>query len=198
MPDQTSGPPHEREASSSPPKGRFGLGVAAGAGGLLAAGAVVGLIVVYSGGYDVAASEEHSAIGRWALDTTFHNSVRNRARGLEPPQITPQMLQSGAGAYKAMCQHCHAGPGAEREPWAAGMRPRPPHLAEAAAQWEVKEIYWIAKHGVKMSGMPAFGATHDDRELWGLAAFVKQLPGMEAERYARAGGSAARHGHAEP
>ena len=117
-----------------------------------------------------------------------------------PEQITPQMLEAGATAYKSMCQHCHAGLGVERDKWASGMRPRPPHLVEAAADWEQNEIFWIAKQGVKMSGMPAFGPTHDDQTLWGVAAFVKQLPGMDAARYsamgaAQSGSSGDRHGH---
>lgn len=48
------------------------------------------------------------------------------------------------------------------------------------------EIYWIVKNGIKMTGMPAFGPTHDETELWGLVAFTRELPEMNAEAYARA------------
>jgi mono/diheme cytochrome c family protein len=97
------------------------------------------------------------------------------------------MLAAGATAYKSMCQQCHAGPGAERAEWAEGMRPRPPHLTEAAAEWALGEVFWLVRHGVRMSGMPAFGPTHGDEEIWGIAAFVKELPAMTPERYAAAG-----------
>jgi mono/diheme cytochrome c family protein len=93
------------------------------------------------------------------------------------------MIEAAANAYKSMCQHCHAGPGAEREQWASGMRPRPPQLTEAATRWETHQIYWIVKHGVKMTGMPAFGPSHDDATLWGIAAFVRDFPAMTPERY---------------
>jgi len=46
----------------------------------------------------------------------------------------------------------------------------------------------MVKHGIKMSGMPAFGPTHDDQALWNIAAFVKAMPDMTAERYARFNG----------
>ena len=82
-----------------------------------------------------------------------------------------------------MCQHCHAGPGVERAEWATGMRPRPPHLTEAAVRWEPRKVFWIVRHGVKTSGMPAFGPTQDDRTIWSIAAFVKGLPAMTPERY---------------
>ena len=186
------------------------LGGAAGALGVAVLLGIIGLIVVYSGAYNVAATEDHASFVRWAFDTTFQNSVARRAPEPEQPlAITQEALAAGASAYKSTCQHCHAGPGAERASWASGMRPRPPHLAEAAVRWKLSEVFWIAKHGVKMTGMPAFGPTHDDRTLWSIAAFVKQLPAMTPQEYAAlgeeaghgssAGGSSASHdGKARP
>lgn len=171
-------------------KRTMGLGVLAGVLGTLAVAGLIGLIVVYTGAYNVAATEEHASFTRWAFDTTFHNSVERRAEDIVVPEaVTPALLEVGASRYKATCQHCHGGPGVERAEWASGMRPRPPHLSEAAARWEPQEVFWLVKHGVKMSGMPAFGPTHDDETLWGITAFVKELPAMTAERYAALGQS---------
>lgn len=170
------------------PKGRIGIGIAIGAIGTVAAAGIAGLIVAYTGAYNVAATEEHLSFTRWAFDTTFRNSVERRAEGIAPADIfTPEMISAGAGAYKSMCEHCHAGPGAERSEWASGMRPRPPHLAEEAAGWSPQEVFWIAKHGVKMTGMPAFGPSHGDDALWNIVAFVKELPAMTPEQYASLG-----------
>lgn len=175
-----------------------GVGFAAGALGILAVLGTIGLLVVYTGAFNVAATEEHMSFTRWAFDTTFHNSVERRAADIAAPkEITPAMITAGASAYKSMCQHCHAGPGVERAEWASGMRPRPPHLTKAAARWKTHQIFWIAKHGVKMTGMPAFGPSHDDHTLWGIAAFVSQLPAMTPEQYAatgRAAGQGGAHG----
>ncbi|MDJ0391530.1 cytochrome c [Roseomonas sp. E05] len=169
----------------------IGASIAAGALGVLALLGAVGLVTAYAGAYNVAATEEHASFTRWAFDTTFRNSVKRHAANVPAPEsITPDMVATGAASYKAMCQHCHAGPGVERAEWASGMRPRPPHLTEAAAEWEPREVFWLVRHGVKMSGMPAFGPTHDDRAIWSIAAFVKELPGMTPERYAALGGTA--------
>lgn len=167
------------------------LGIAAGAVGISVLAAAAGFFVVYSGSFNVAATEEHTPFTRWVLGTTFHNSVKSRAAELRPPSnFTPEMVAAGARSYKAMCQHCHAGPGMERAEWASGMRPLPPQLVEAASEWRSSELFWLAKHGVKMSGMPAFGPTHDDKALWELVAFVRELPGMTSERYATLAGRA--------
>jgi mono/diheme cytochrome c family protein len=169
------------------------LGATAGALGVLAVVGAAGLIVVYTGAYNVAATEEHAAFTRWAFDTTMQKSVERRASDLPVPQATPEMIAAGAAAYRETCQYCHAGPGVERADWAGGLRPRPPHLTEAATEWSPQEIFWLVKHGVKMSGMPAFGPTRDDATLWNIAAFVKELPAMTAERYAELGGGQGAH-----
>ena len=161
----------------------FGLGAAAGVIGLIVLAGIIGLITVYSGGYNVAATEDHSAFGRWAASTTLKNSIQSRAPTDDPPSFTEAMVEAGAGEYKAMCQHCHGGPGIDRAGWAEGMLPQPPHLTEAAAHWEPNEIYWILDHGIKSSGMPAFGPSHEDEALWNLTAFVTDLPGMTQAEY---------------
>ncbi len=166
-------------------RSKLGLGIAVGSLGLLAILAAIALAVVYTGAYNVAATEEHMSVTRWAFDTTMHQSIKHRAEDVKSSEgVTPVLLAKGASAYKSMCQHCHAGPGVEREKWADGMRPRPPHLVEAAAEWTPGEVIWIVKHGIKMSGMPAFGSTHDEAEIRAIAAFVKELPAMTPERYA--------------
>jgi mono/diheme cytochrome c family protein len=45
------------------------------------------------------------------------------------------------------------------------------------------EQFWVVKHGVKMTGMPAWGVTHDDELLWDVVAFVRKLPELTPEQY---------------
>jgi mono/diheme cytochrome c family protein len=169
------------------PQQRFGFAVVVGICTTLAAIGVLGLLVVYTGAFNVAASEEHASFTRWAFDTTFRNSIEARSADIVPPDSFTQAMAQGASEYKAMCQHCHGGPGVERDEWARGLRPHPPHLTETAEQWRPREVFWLVKHGARMTGMPAFGPTHDDRTLWSIVAFVKELPAMTAGRYASLG-----------
>jgi hypothetical protein len=74
------------------------LGLIAGAAGVLVVLGATGLIIVYTGAYNVAATEEHAAVTRWAFDTTFHHSVERRAATFVPPDgLTPT---AGAAASR--------------------------------------------------------------------------------------------------
>jgi hypothetical protein len=65
------------------------------------------------------------------------------------------------------------------------VHPTPPDLAEEAPERSDRELFWITKHGIKMAGMPAFGPTHSDEEIWGIVAFVRELSRMAPEDYRR-------------
>lgn len=158
-------------------------GIATGIILTLAVAALIGLLMVYTGSYNVAATEDHTAFGRWALGTIMENSVERRAASISEPPLTAAMRRAGAGEYKAMCQQCHGGPGVRADKWAQDMLPRPPELTEHAFEWRPRELFWILENGIKMSAMPSF-RDHDDRTLWNMVAFVKALPSMSAEQYA--------------
>lgn len=167
------------------------LGVAGGIVGTILAGIAVWLIVVYTGAYNVAASDQHFDAVRWTLDTTMHRSVAARAGGVDLPENPSEsLIAEGAGHYAESCAHCHGGPGREPAEWSRGMRPLPPHLAEAATEWTGEEIHWIVSNGIKMSGMPAFGRHHSAEEIKAIATFVGVLPGLSADDYSRLTGSA--------
>lgn len=142
----------------------------------------VGLVVIYSGIVDVAATKPHYTLTQWVLGTTMEHSVERRARQVSvPPNLS---ADPNAGAeYHKMCELCHGGPGKEPSEIGKGLRPRPPDLAKVAADAEIAELFWVIKNGIRMTGMPAFGITHPDEKLWKVASFVKRLPKMSDQEY---------------
>lgn len=164
---------------------RFGAGIAIGVIGSVLVIVAVWLAVAYTGAYNVAASDSHADIVRWTLDTTMHRSVKRRADGTSlPERFSSAQIAAGAMHYAEYCAHCHGTPGADPAGWSRGMRPEPPHLAEAATEWTPGEIHWIVSNGIRMSGMPAFGELHGSEEIVALTAFVTALPGLSAADYA--------------
>jgi mono/diheme cytochrome c family protein len=172
------------------PRKRALQGGLAGAITILVLIVLMAVTVAYSGAYNVAASRGHSAGVRWLLDTSMRASVRRHA---DESPLARADAAAGAAGYQAMCEHCHGGPGVEPAAWSRGMSPKPPLLVETAGDWELAEIVWLIHHGVKSTGMPAFGATHDDAALWDMAAFVKELPAMTPAEYGQFDGHQHRH-----
>jgi len=94
----------------------------------------------------------------------------------------PQLILKGAGQYAAMCTGCHLSPGVDDTELRAGMYPQPPNLSRVHV--DPKEAFWVIKHGIKMSAMPAWGmAGHDDPTIWSMVAFLEKLPGMTPAEY---------------
>jgi len=164
---------------------KFGAGLALGVVGTILIALAAWLTVAYTGAYNVAASDQHADAIRWTLDTTMRRSVSSRAGAAELPEsFSEDMIAEGAQHYAESCAHCHGTPGGDPEKWSRGMRPEPPHLTEAAARWNPEEIHWIVTHGIKMTGMPAFGQHHAPEEIVALTGFVTSLPGLSADDYA--------------
>ena len=143
-----------------------------------------GLAFIYSGLYNVAASEPHSRLGNWIFDTAMKRSVHRRAEGVTPPpRRRMERITEGFKKYDEMCVTCHGAPGVERSEIGKGLTPPAPDLAKEAEHWTPTQLFWIIKHGIKMTGMPAWGKSHDDDALWDLVAFVERLPSLSPQDY---------------
>lgn len=142
-----------------------------------------GFAFVYSGIFNVAADEPHSKPFLWLVDKTRERSITLRAKRLEvPPLDDAELIGSGGADYNEMCAGCHLKPGVRDSELRAAMYPQPPNLAEVRRA-DPAQTFWIIKHGVKMSGMPAWGATHDDQRMWAIVAFLQQLPRLTPDQY---------------
>lgn len=157
--------------------------------------AVVGF--AWSGIYNVAATDKHWPVTHWLLETTVSRSVALRADDIDVPDLSGRdRLLAGINDYAAMCAGCHAPPGGEQSAVAKGLYPAPPDLVRSAEHMDAAELFWVVKHGIKASGMPAWKPTHDDEALWDIVALVKQFPGMTGARYqALKGAAKGRGGH---
>jgi mono/diheme cytochrome c family protein len=146
---------------------------------------------VYIGIFDVAADLPHGSALRWLAETTRERSIAVRAIGIKvPPLDSPTQIAAGAVEYGQMCAGCHLGPGVSDNDFRKGLYPVAPALAgpefvHDLSDTEAARRFWIVKHGLKMSAMPAWGLTHDDDTLWSIVAFLQKLPELTPEQYAQ-------------
>lgn len=141
-------------------------------------------IFVLSGAYTIGADAPHSKIVFTILDELRDRSIEHHSEGVRPPSNLgdPKRIAAGAVLYNEMCTGCHLGPGLERSELSQGLYPSAPELA-SGDDLSAAEQFWVIKHGVKLTAMPAWGKTHDDELIWDMVAFIRQLPKMNAQQY---------------
>lgn len=144
----------------------------------------LGLLVVASGVVPVRASSGHWPITRAFLEFAMRRSVETHSIGTRVPDLDDDALVlRGAGHYDRGCQPCHGAPGVDGSVVTSELTPRPPYLSQEVQKWEPAELFQIVKHGLKMTGMPAWPARERDDEVWAVVAFLLRLPGLDAEEY---------------
>lgn len=153
-------------------------------GGALLAVIGAASLVVYGGIYNVAADVPHTQPVFWLLEMVRERSIAVRATSVVvPTDLTdPKRIASGAGQYAEMCASCHLAPGMKRTEISRGLYPRAPELRRGRHSTPAED-FWIVKHGLKMTGMPAWGVTHNDDILWDVVAFLRKLPELTSEEY---------------
>ncbi|WP_309084759.1 c-type cytochrome [Chelativorans sp.] len=165
--------------------------IASGAAIVLLGAGLLGGAFILSGLYNVAASSNHFDITNFIIRLTLARSVETRSMGIEPPPdlSDERLARLGARHFALGCAPCHASPSTSQNPIAAKMYPAPPPLSHAAEEWDAEELFWIVKHGLKFTGMPAWPALERDEEVWALVAFLERLPEMEGRDYAEFSGT---------
>lgn len=171
-----------------------------------------GLVFIYSGAFDAAADTPHTKLMYWVMQTVRERAIAVRSKDIEVPNLDdPKLIAQGAGEYAEMCTGCHLAPGMDDNEMRPGLYPYPPNLAEHKHGGDHDELgvkhsaarqFWIIKHGLKMTAMPAWGKTHDDPTIWSMVAFLQKLPGLTPEQYlamtenSESAHEMAGHGHA--
>ena len=145
-----------------------------------------GAAFVLSGIYNVAADVPHWKVTYLLLEGVRERSIAVHSRGIKVPPLNEEgLVHTGLVHFHETCRLCHGAPGYQREEFAEGLYPKPPFLGSHEVQRENEdgEFYWVVKNGLKMTGMPSFGKTHSEEQLWGIVAFLRRLPSLDPETY---------------
>jgi mono/diheme cytochrome c family protein len=146
-------------------------------------------LFVYSGAYDISATDQHTPPVYWLMEFMMRRAVAVRARESETPANLgqPEVLERGLAQYDRNCAQCHGAPGVAPQPAVLGMTPVPAYLVPVGREWTAAQIRWVVKYGIKMTGMPAWKHRMTDEEMWEVTAFVKhRLPYLSPVQYREA------------
>ena len=151
--------------------------------GALVVLALGGVVFIGSGVYNIGADDHHTKLVLALIQQLRDRSIAARSKSIEAHYVEdPQRIALGAQRYAVLCDGCHLAPGVTKSDVRQGLYPHPPNLAQEELQ-QAQRAFWIVKHGIKMSAMPAWGKTLDDETIWNIVGFVRKMPDMTAETY---------------
>ncbi len=152
---------------------------------VLAIAGITGLVA--SGSLPVAAAKPESTLVAWLLHTAFERRVSREATSIQLPAglDVPERIQEGARNFASMCSGCHTPPGKEASVVSRGLNPSPPKLVNIKGDHSATELFWVISNGVRMSGMPAFGPTHSEGQIWALVSFIGYAESLDAVGYSQ-------------
>jgi mono/diheme cytochrome c family protein len=153
---------------------------------------------VQSGIFNVAATVKDNPLISWLLHTTMEKSVERHAQNIEVPDINKnEMILTGLSDYVEMCAQCHGEPDKPSGILTQGLNPAPPNLKHLAEAGTAAEMFWIINNGIRMTGMPAFGNTHQADEIWPVVSFLQSAKDMTPSEFKRMKSTVEDYGHHE-
>lgn len=138
---------------------------------------------------DAVPSRLESSMMRMAVHAAVRRQAPNTANPVAPSE---ENLIAGGKIYLGECSGCHGTPG-KRQTEADSLNPPAPRLAEVGTEYSEAQIFWVAKHGIRRSGMFANGVWDSDQKLWTVAGFIYRIRNLpprvteEVEKSAKAG-----------
>ena len=109
---------------------------------------------------------------------------KHKPAGDNPVQLTPAALSEGATEYEEHCAFCHGGAKAKISPMRDKFNPPAPQLVNRIPHDDDAWLFWVTKHGVRMTGMPTWDGVLSDDEIWKIVAFIKHSDKLPPETQA--------------
>lgn len=160
---------------------------------------VAGFIFTWFGFFPLAADGKPGAIETYYAGHVFDRTVDKNAPKIQSPvEPTEDNLTQGMIVYTMNCQMCHGSP---KKAATLGLYPPAPQFMDDPPDMPVWQNYWIIKHGARYTGMPAWGKTLSDDQIWKVTMFLgswRNLPASIKEKFgdtSKAGGEEGEHEH---
>jgi mono/diheme cytochrome c family protein len=150
---------------------------------LPALGALGAGVALTAGLVDFSASTPPGRLEQRLATFALNRSIERHAPKVANPLArSPAAVAAGLVLFRTHCVDCHGAPGVDPTEAGASLNPPAPGLTLARVQARSDgELKWIVSNGVRMTGMPAFGASRNEEEVWQLVAALRRLPHLSPE-----------------
>jgi mono/diheme cytochrome c family protein len=150
---------------------------------LPALGALGAGIALAAGIVDFSAMKPPSHVEETLATFALNRSIAHHAsKEANPLGGEPAAVAAGLALFRTHCASCHGAPGIDPTEGGASLNPPAPGLTLPRVQARSDgELKWIVSNGIRMTGMPAFGASRSEQEVWQLVAALRRLPQLSAQ-----------------
>jgi|SRR5712671_5206695 len=139
---------------------------------VLVSSAKLGILPVQA---DVAPSRLESRL----LGSALHASVaRHAPGGGNPMPASEENLMAAAKLYRQMCSRCHGVSKESDNNYGQSFYPPAPQLALHRTSYTDSEMFWIVKHGIRNTAMPAWGNLLSDDDIWNVVTLVRKFDSL--------------------
>jgi mono/diheme cytochrome c family protein len=147
-------------------------------------GIIFTLVVIAVGGYfmlkngmiNIVADQTPSKLERHMAGTALDASVEKRAANLKNPlEPSDANILEGMHIYLQNCAECHGSPKEPDSALGGSFNPHAPQFMKRAPDMPDNQNFYITKHGVRLTGMPAWGKLYDDDKLWKVTTFLSHM-----------------------
>ena len=144
------------------------------------------LAVMRLGLMPVNADGTHSSLEARIMPLALRASIaRHASEDTNPISVNEENLKAGASTYIEMCARCHSTPGGNPSVYGQSFYPPAPQLLGGMSNYTDSQLFWTIKHGIRSTGMPAWGSMLSDDEIWQIVSLLKNSrdlpPSVEAE-----------------
>lgn len=143
----------------------------------------IGIWVVKKGLVPINADAAPSSLERRILPLAVRASLARRSSE-EPTntaRATDDDLVAGAEIYKEVCAQCHGRVDGRASVLGASFYPPAPQLPGHGTSYSDTEVFWIVKHGIRNTSMPAWRNLLSDENIKQVAAYIKSMDSLPAE-----------------
>jgi len=147
-------------------------------------GIVVAIVIIFAGGYVAAsrgyvnfeADQQPSALERhFATDAVDAATERRAPERKNPMPASEENLVAGAQLYLNHCAGCHGVPANAESQFGRSFYPPVPAFFKDSPDMPENQNFYIIQHGVRWTGMPTWGKTLTEPQIWQVVTFLSNI-----------------------
>jgi thiosulfate dehydrogenase len=153
----------------------------------VALGIVLTLVVICAGGYlalrlglmPANADADPPGFERWAARMSLGATMHRAPKVANPLPVTDANVLAGIKLYSQNCAVCHGDSSGNPTNVAKGLYQHAPQFAEHGVEDDADwATYWKIEHGIRFTGMPSFGGSLSDTQIFQIMTFIKNMDSL--------------------